>query len=93
MKGLHGRNNRIGLLRKFYYFHLRRLIREEGMLCGGSSGASVSVAIKAAASLEAGKKCVIILPDSVRNYMTKFLSDKWLAERDIIQLDDEERLW
>ena len=25
--------------------------------------------------------------------MTKFLSDKWLAERDIIQLDDDERLW
>jgi hypothetical protein len=34
-----------------------------------------------------------LLPDSVRNYMTKFLSDKWLAERDIIQLDDDERLW
>jgi hypothetical protein len=71
----------------------RRLIRDEGMLCGGSSGAAVSVAIHAAASLEAGKKCVVILPDSVRNYMTKFLSDKWLAERDIIQLDDDERLW
>ena len=63
------------------------------MLCGGSSGAAVSVAVRAAASLAPGKKCVVILPDSVRNYMTKFLSDKWLADRDIIQLDDEERLW
>lgn len=71
----------------------RRLIRDEGLLCGGSSGAAVSIAIHAAANLGAGKKCVVILPDSVRNYMTKFLSDKWLADRDIIQLEDDERLW
>jgi hypothetical protein len=62
-------------------------------LCGGSSGAAVSIAIHAAAKLGAGKKCVVILPDSVRNYMTKFLNDKWLADRDIIQLEDDERLW
>lgn len=71
----------------------RRLIRDEGLLCGGSSGAAVSVAVHAAARLGPGKKCVVLLPDSVRNYMTKFLSDKWLAERDIIQLDDDERHW
>ena len=71
----------------------RRLIRDEGLLCGGSSGAAVSIALHAAATLGAGKKCVVILPDSVRNYMTKFLNDKWLADRDIIQLEDDERLW
>lgn len=65
----------------------RRLIREEGLLCGGSSGAVVSVAVRAASKLKKGQKCVVLLPDSVRNYMTKFLRDDWLAERDIIQLD------
>lgn len=30
----------------------RRLIREEGLLCGGSSGGAVSCALKCAASLE-----------------------------------------
>ena len=61
-------------------------------MCGGSSGAAMSVAVEAAKGLKKGQKCVVILPDSVRNYMTKFLNDQWLAERDIIQLE-QERLW
>ncbi len=63
----------------------RRLIREEGLLCGGSSGAAVSVAVRAASKLKEGQKCVVLLPDSVRNYMTKFLRDEWLEERGITQ--------
>ena len=51
----------------------RRLIREEGLLCGGSAGAAVVGAIKAAKSLKPGQRCVVLLADSVRNYMTKFL--------------------
>jgi cystathionine beta-synthase len=27
-----------------------------------------------------GKRIVVILPDSVRNYMTKFLDDRWMKE-------------
>jgi cystathionine beta-synthase len=46
---------------------MRRLIRDEGLLCGGSSGSAVSAALQAAASLKAGQNCVVILPDSVRN--------------------------
>eukprot|EP00094_Tigriopus_californicus_P003248 TCALIF_03124-PA protein Name:"Similar to CBS Cystathionine beta-synthase (Macaca fascicularis)" AED:0.10 eAED:0.10 QI:0/0/0/1/1/1/8/0/574 len=71
----------------------RRLIREEGLLCGGSSGAAMAIAVDEAKSLKAGQKCVVVLPDSVRNYMTKFLNDNWLAERDIIQLKEDEKLW
>jgi len=56
----------------------RRLIREEGLLCGGSSGAAVSAALKAAKSLKKGQRCVVLLPDSVRNYMTKHLNDDWM---------------
>ena len=51
------------------FSYARRLIREEGLLCGGSSGAAVAAAVKAAKSLKAGQKCVVILPDSIRNYM------------------------
>jgi cystathionine beta-synthase len=58
----------------------RRLIREEGLLCGGSSGTAVVAAIEAAKSLKEGQRCVVILPDSVRNYMTKFLSDDWMVD-------------
>ena len=62
---------------------VRRLIGEEGLLCGGSSGAAVAAALQAAAPLAAGQRCVVILPDGVRNYMTKFMDDGWLTARGI----------
>ncbi|ORX92031.1 cystathionine beta-synthase [Basidiobolus meristosporus CBS 931.73] len=58
----------------------RRLIREEGLLCGGSSGTAMAAAVKVAKKLKAGQRCVVILPDSVRNYMSKFLNDDWMKE-------------
>ncbi|WP_367607019.1 pyridoxal-phosphate dependent enzyme [Legionella sp. W05-934-2] len=58
----------------------RRLIREEGLLIGGSSGAAMMAALEAAKDLPAGQNCLVILPDSVRNYMSKFISDKWMTE-------------
>lgn len=68
----------------------RALIREEGLLCGGSSGSAMSAALKAAQHLEEGQRCVVILPDSVRNYMTKFLSDKWMTQKQFLKVDDLE---
>lgn len=59
----------------------RRLIREEGLLCGGSSGTSMYAACQAAKELKEGQRCVVILPDSVRNYMTKFLNDDWMRSK------------
>lgn len=59
----------------------RRLIREEGILSGGSAGANLVGALKACKNLKEGQRCVVVLPDGVRNYMTKFLSDTWMAER------------
>jgi cysteine synthase A len=56
----------------------RRLIREEGLLVGGSSGSAVWAAVQAAKSLKPGQNCVVILPDSIRNYLTKFADDKWM---------------
>ena len=58
----------------------RRLIREEGLLCGGSSGTAVWAALQAAADLPEGKNCLVILPDSIRNYLSKFVNNKWLAD-------------
>lgn len=63
----------------------RRLIREEGLLCGGSSGSAMVAAVEAAAKLKEGQRCVVILPDGVRNYMTKFVSDQWMQARDFIE--------
>ncbi|MBE8162580.1 MAG: cystathionine beta-synthase [Bdellovibrionaceae bacterium] len=62
----------------------RRLVKEEGLLCGGSSGSAMQATMQAAKSLKKGDNCVVILPDGIRNYMTKFLDDAWLKERKFI---------
>ncbi|KAI8319437.1 tryptophan synthase beta subunit-like PLP-dependent enzyme, partial [Martensiomyces pterosporus] len=69
----------------------RRLIREEGVLCGGSSGGAVWAAVEAARNLGPGKRVVTLLPDSVRNYMTRFLNDDWMMERGFLDAEDEKR--
>ncbi len=56
----------------------RLLMSEEGLLVGGSSGAAMWGALHAAKSLSKGQKCLVILPDSIRNYMSKFASDEWM---------------
>ncbi|XP_063900367.1 cystathionine beta-synthase-like [Zophobas morio] len=56
----------------------RKLIKLEGLLCGGSSGAAMAAAIKAARELKEGQICVVVLPDGLRNYMSKFLKDEWM---------------
>ncbi|XP_030059652.1 cystathionine beta-synthase isoform X2 [Microcaecilia unicolor] len=74
----------------------RMLIRHEGLLCGGSSGSAMSVAVKAAKELKEGQRCVVILPDSVRNYMSKFLSNKWMLQKQFMKdedLEDDKPWW
>ena len=39
---------------------------------GGSSGSAVASAVKAAQKLHKGQHCVVLLPDSVRNYMSVY---------------------
>ena len=57
----------------------RRLIKEEGLLIGGSSGSVVWGAIEASQDLESDKNVLVILPDSIRNYLSKFVNDEWMA--------------
>ena len=63
----------------------RRLIREEGLLCGGSCGASVVAALEAVKTLKPNQRCVVLLADSVRNYMSKFLNDKWMYDNEFVE--------
>ena len=58
----------------------RRLIREEGLLCGGSSGSAMMATLEAARKLKKGQRCVVILPDGIRNYMTKFVDQQWMKQ-------------
>ncbi len=63
----------------------RRLIREEGLLVGGSSGAAVWAALRAATTLKKGETCVVILPDGIRNYLTKFVDDHWMQQHHLLE--------
>lgn len=58
----------------------RRLVREEGLFCGGSSGGNVFIAMQVARELGPGKTVVTVLPDSGTRYITKFLSDSWMRD-------------
>ncbi|KZC13973.1 Cystathionine beta-synthase [Dufourea novaeangliae] len=63
----------------------RMLIRKEGLLCGGSSGAALTAALKIAKDFSEGTRVVVVLPDGIRNYMTKFVSDHWMDARGFLE--------
>lgn len=61
----------------------RRLIAEEGLLCGGSSGSALVALVDALTKTNPelnrpDRTVVVVLPDSVRNYLTKFVDDAWM---------------
>ena len=66
--------------------YARRLISEEGILCGGSSGSAMDAAMRAIKDLQLGKDdvVVVVLPDSIRSYLSKFVDDDWLAANDLL---------
>ena len=63
----------------------RRLIKEEGLLIGGSSGGAVWAALQIANRLKKGDKCLVILPDAIRNYLSKFVDDSWMEEQGFLE--------
>ena len=54
----------------------RRLAKEEGILCGISSGTNVFVALKMAKELGKGKRVVTVLPDTGERYFSTILFDR-----------------
>ncbi|HZQ07089.1 MAG TPA: cystathionine beta-synthase [Anaerolineae bacterium] len=58
----------------------RRLVREEGLFCGGSSGTAVHAALEVAKGLDDDKMVVVILPDSGSRYLSKIFNDDWMRE-------------
>ncbi len=57
-----------------------RLIKEEGLLVGGSSGATMLGMLEVAKRCKGGERICGIFADGVRNYLTKFLSPAWMKE-------------
>lgn len=65
----------------------RRLVREEGIFVGGSSGSAVAGAVKYAREQQLGADdvVVIILPDSGSRYLSKVFDDDWMRENGFLQ--------
>ena len=65
----------------------RRLVREEGIFCGGSCGSAVAGALKYARdhNLGADDVMVVILPDSGSRYLSKVFDDDWMRENGYLE--------
>lgn len=68
--------------------YARRLVRNEGLLVGGSAGSVVQAAVKFIKEKgwekDKTKRIVLVFSDSIRNYITKFLSKEWCVENQIL---------
>ncbi|ODQ63811.1 cystathionine beta-synthase [Nadsonia fulvescens var. elongata DSM 6958] len=62
----------------------RRLIKEEGLLVGGSSGSSLYAALEVAKTLTEDDVVVFVCPDSLRSYLTKFVDDDWMKNNGFV---------
>ncbi|NTU82511.1 MAG: cystathionine beta-synthase [Chloroflexales bacterium] len=68
----------------------RRLVREEGLFCGGSCGMAVAGALRwlrspAAEHLTEDDIVVVLLPDSGSRYLSKVFDDNWMRENGFLE--------
>ena len=63
----------------------RQLIRQEGLLVGGSCGAAAWAAMQVAKDFPKGARIACILSDGVRNYLTKYVDDRWMRENGFLE--------
>ncbi|MDT5293288.1 MAG: cystathionine beta-synthase [Acidobacteriota bacterium] len=63
----------------------RRLGREEGIFCGGSTGTNLCAALKVARTLDETGVVVFIVCDTGEHYLTKHHSDEWMKEKRLLE--------
>jgi cystathionine beta-synthase len=63
----------------------RRLVREEGIFCGGSSGTAVAAALRYCRGFGPDRFVVVILPDSGSRYLSKVFDDDWMRENGFLE--------
>jgi len=65
----------------------RRLGREEGIFCGGSTGTIAFAALSVARDLGRDDVVVFIVCDTGERYLSKFLSDEWMKEKRMLGVE------
>ncbi len=63
----------------------RRLAREEGILAGGSAGTTLWAAFQIAARFGPEARILTIIPDTGRNYLSKFYDDNWMLDHGFLE--------
>ena len=63
----------------------RRIVREEGIFCGVSSGAALAGAMRYVQELPPGRVAVVIFPDSGSRYLSKVFDDNWMRENGFLE--------
>jgi cystathionine beta-synthase len=63
----------------------RRIVREEGIFCGTSSGAALAGAMRYVQELPPGRVAVVIFPDSGSRYLSKVFDDRWMRENGFLE--------
>lgn len=69
------------------FTYTRRLVREEGILAGGSSGGAVCGAIKYAEREDREMNIIVIMCDSSTRYLSKIFDDDWMRENGFLDSD------
>jgi Cysteine synthase len=59
----------------------RRLVRKEGILAGGSSGAALWAALKIAKEIDRPARILTVFPDSAFRYLSTIFNDEWMREK------------
>ena len=72
------------------FFTARKLLREEGILAGSSSGTLVAAAIKYCREQNSPKNVVTFVCDSGNKYLTKMFDDIWLQDNGFSELVNNE---
>jgi cystathionine beta-synthase len=66
----------------------RRLVREEGLFVGGSSGLNVVVALRVARETDDPDACIVaLLADTGERYLSKLFSEEWLRENQLLETE------
>lgn len=70
--------------------YARRLVREEGIYTGGSSGGAVAACVALAERMGKDANIVTIMADSAMRYLSKIFDDEWMRENGYLRDDPME---
>jgi cystathionine beta-synthase len=69
---------------KVAFRHAGELVKKEGIMAGGSSGAALWGVLKLAKSLPKPARIVTIFPDSASRYLSTVFNPEWLKEKNLL---------